>query len=133
MNLNVYCYRWKNAWSHMWKIPMPVTYLINCLYWIQANALIQILLWIMTSSGPTQCPVICLKCWHNIHRVCLSTLHLPVGQDTCDHTTIIKVVPVQLVHLQNRHLQWTVDIKTEFSDVLEISFHSTELPNCKVY
>jgi hypothetical protein len=34
---------------------------------------------------------------------------------------------VQLVQRQNHPHQWTVDIKTEFSDVLEISFHSTEL------
>jgi hypothetical protein len=59
-------------------------------------------------------------------------LLLLAGQDTCDHTIIIKAVLVQLVQLQNHHHQWTVDIKTEFFDVLEISFHSTELANCKV-
>jgi hypothetical protein len=60
-------------------------------------------------------------------------LHLLAGRDICDRTTIIKVVLVQLVQLQNLRHQWTVDIKIEFSDVLEISFHSTELPNSKVY
>jgi hypothetical protein len=35
---------------------MPVTYWISYLPWIQANAAIQILPWIMTFSGLTQMP-----------------------------------------------------------------------------
>jgi hypothetical protein len=61
-------------------------------------------------------------------------LHHPVGLDTCDHTIIIKVVPEQL----QKHLhQWTVDIKTEFFDLLEeyieIISYPREPEQCKVY
>jgi hypothetical protein len=63
----------------------------------------------------------------------LSTLPLLVGRDTCDHTIIIKVALAQRVQLPNHRHQWTVDIKTEFSDVLEIIFDSTEQANSRVY
>jgi hypothetical protein len=75
----------------------------------------------MTSSGLTQCLVIFPKCWHNTHKACLNILHHLVGLDTCDHTIITRVVPVQLVQLQNHLHPWTAVIKTEFSDQLEIS------------
>jgi hypothetical protein len=88
----------------------------------------------MTFSGLTQCLVIYPKCWLNIHKACLSTLHHPVGLDTCDHTIIIKVV---LVQLQSHLHQWTVDIKTEFFDLLEeyieIISYPHEPAQCKVY
>jgi hypothetical protein len=47
------------------------------------------------------------------------------------------VVPVQLVQLQNHLHQWTVDIKTEFSDLLEkymeIISYPHESAKCKVH
>jgi hypothetical protein len=51
----------------------------------------------------------------------LNILHRLVDLDTCDHTIITRVVPVQLVQLQNHLHPWTAVIKTEFSDQLEVS------------
>jgi hypothetical protein len=54
------------------------------------------------------------QCWHSTYKACVSIMHQFVDLNTCNHTIISKVSPLQLQDMcQTR----TLGIKTGFTDV----------------
>jgi hypothetical protein len=102
-------------------IPVPVTCWISYLHWIQANAVIQIRPWIMTSSGLTQCLVICLKWWHNSYKPWSIFLHHHIVLGPCKHTIINPCT----VAIMSKFTYWPI-IYVKIKSV-PVNWHSVKL------